>query len=82
MVVVLSGATCSKNVKPVQVEIDPSLLQRCPNLPVVPQEQLTMGGLYTEYSKLQQQYIECAIRHDCLIEVVDGKNVVICPKKD
>lgn len=82
-VLVLTGASCSNsNVRPDQVEIDPSLRQRCPGLPIVNIEEMNMGDLYVEYGKLQGQYIECAIRHDCLIEASsagDKKIKITCP---
>ena len=54
----------------VRVIIDPSLAVACPALPKIEAETITMGELYTKYSQLQAQYIECAIRNDCLIEAV------------
>lgn len=86
VVVFLTGASCSNTKPDTPVEIDPSLKQRCPDLPVIALEEMTMGQLYVEYGKLQSQYIECAIRNDCLIEAVEtvaGKKAKIsCPLPD
>jgi len=80
----LTGASCQtkKTPDPPVVEIDPSLKVACPELPTLDMEQIvSMGTLYLEYSKLQGQYIECAIRMDCLIEATSsGKTKVTCPK--
>lgn len=83
MTLVLAGASCERRTDIDNgVDIDPSLLVSCPPLPLVDvQEAMSMGVLYLEYSKLQTQYIECAIRNDCLIEAVGGGAVKItCPK--
>lgn len=80
MAVALMGAKCKKD-EPASnfVRIDPSLKQRCPNLPTLDLTQVTMGDLAVAYKDLQVQYIECAIRHDCLIEAVDSKVEIKCP---
>lgn len=83
MVIVLGGAKCSKNDPVAQhVSIDPSLLVACPALPVIDTATITMGQLLTDHEELQKQYIECAIRHDCLIEATRDSTVITCPKLD
>ncbi len=81
LVIALAGAKCTKDDPPPtgDVQIDPSLLQRCPDLPILPGGVMPMGDLYIKYSELQVQYIECAIRHDCLIEVASGHAKLTCP---
>ena len=84
MIFVLSGSSCTRpNHQPTdKVQIDPSLLVRCPELPQVDPKNLPMGELFLEYSKLQGQYIECAIRNDCLIEATADGHKVTCPALD
>jgi hypothetical protein len=84
LVLTLAGAKCTKEIDPNKVEIDPSLLVRCPELPVVDPQAMPMGTLMLEYSKLQGQYIECAVRNDCLIEAAtaDGTVRITCPALD
>lgn len=80
MSVFLMGAKCQKDDPASDhVKIDPSLRQRCPNLPVLEMTGMTMGDLLMRYKDLQVQYTECAIRHDCLIEAVDSKVEIRCP---
>lgn len=81
LVLVLGGATCQvkEDTDPL-VQIDPSLRQRCPELPLVDATTIPMGELYLRYSQLQGQYIECAIRHDCLIEATGDGDKLVCPK--
>ena len=80
LVLVLAGSKCTKgDPPPGGVEIDPSLLVRCPDLPSIPQGEMEAGTLFVKYSELQVQYIECAIRHDCLIEVSSGHEKLTCP---
>lgn len=78
--VFLMGAKCKQD-EPASnyVTIDPSLKQKCPTLPWFNPESITMGDLMVAYKDLQVQYIECAIRHDCLIEAVDSKVQIKCP---
>lgn len=81
LLVFMVGCTPKTTPPNYQVIIDPSLLVECAPLPVLDAGVLAMGGLYTEYSNLQGQYIECAIRHDCLIKAVgDDKEKLICTK--
>ena len=83
LVLVLGGAKCTRPDPPNNtVIIDPSLKVRCPELPSVDAANLSMGTLYLEYSKLQGQYIECAIRNDCLIEATGDTTKVTCPALD
>lgn len=80
MAVALMGAKCKKDDPASNhVRIDPSLKQRCPNLPTLDLTQVTMGDLTVAYKDLQVQYIECAIRNDCLIEAVDSTVEIKCP---
>lgn len=80
MAVMLMGAKCKKDDPASDhVRIDPSLKQRCPHLPGLNLSGVTMGDLMVAYKDLQVQYIECAIRHDCLIEAVDSKVEIRCP---
>lgn len=80
LVLVLAGGKCTKDDPPPGgVEIDPSLLVRCPDLPLIPQGEMEAGALFIKYSELQVQYIECAIRNDCLIEVASGHEKLTCP---
>ncbi len=61
-------------------QIDPSVLQRCPELPTLERWSdkvsadgtMTLGNFALVYGELQGQYITCAIRHDHLIEAVKG----------
>lgn len=80
MAFALMGAKCKKD-EPASnhVRIDPSLKQRCPSLPTLDLTQVTMGDLTVAYKDLQVQYIECAIRNDCLIEAVDSAVEIKCP---
>ena len=84
IVLLCAGAKCTKDNLPpdTKVVIDPSLKVRCPELPQVDPQSLSMGQLYLEYSKLQGQYIECAIRNDCLIEATGDTTKVTCPALD
>lgn len=84
IVLLCGGAKCTKDNLPpdTKVIIDPSLKVRCPELPTVDAKNLSMGQLYLEYSKLQGQYIECAIRNDCLIEATGDTTKVTCPALD
>jgi hypothetical protein len=83
LVLFLGGAKCSPDdPASSRIELDPSLLVRCPELPYVDLDRVSLGDLTLEYSKLQGQYIECAIRNDCLIEAVGDKTVVTCPVLD
>ena len=83
LVLTLAGAKCTKDTPPnTRVTFDPSLLVRCPELPKVDPQKLSMGDLYLEYSKLQGQYIECAIRNDCLIEATGDSTKISCPALD
>lgn len=82
LVLTLAGAKCKKDTPPQHITIDPSLLVRCPELPKVDPLKLSMGDLYLEYSKLQGQYIECAIRNDCLIEATGDSTKITCPALD
>lgn len=82
LVLTLAGAKCTKDVPPQDIKIDPSLLVRCPDLPKVDPQRLSMGDLYLEYSKLQGQYIECAVRNDCLIEATGDSTKITCPALD
>lgn len=79
LVLVLGGGRCTKSNPPITIAIDPSLLQRCPDLPKPPPGEMEMATLYIKYSELQVQYIECAIRNDCLIEVASGHTKLTCP---
>jgi len=59
------------------------MLQHCPALPTIEQWQkdgkiredgaIVLGDFLFIYGELQGQYIECAIRLDCLIEATKGK---------
>lgn len=58
------------------------MLQVCKALPtkkqwakyIRPDESIALGDFTKIYGELQGQYIECAIRHDCLIEAVQGNS--------
>lgn len=86
-VFMLTGAKCTKDGvgSNSNVFIDPSMKVRCPDLPKIDLATITLGELYTKYGSLQGEYIQCAIRNDCLIEATDkleggGKDVkVTCP---
>lgn len=78
--VMLMGAKCKKDdPASAHISIDPSLKQRCPELPIIDLDTVPMGALLVAYKDLQVQYIECAIRNDCLIETVDSKIEIKCP---
>jgi len=88
IVLLCCGASCSHVPPQTAVIVDPSLKVRCPELPTIGTQTITMGDLYTRYSDLQEQYIQCAIRNDCLIEAIgvaesDPKNkgtvTISCP---
>lgn len=62
---------------------------QCPALPTLKQWQsklekdgtITLKNFTIIYGELQGQYIECAIRNDCLIEAVQGtKETAKSPK--
>lgn len=81
LVLVLGGAKCTKPdvPPPDRITLDPSLKVRCPELPLIDFERVSLGDLTLEYSKLQSQYIECAIRNDCLIQAVGNDVTITCP---
>lgn len=83
IILATSGFKCSKD-DPISshITIDPSMLVRCPALQKIDLETMTMGDLLADDLSLRQQYTECAIRLDCLIETVDNKATIICPTAD
>jgi hypothetical protein len=61
--------------KPAQFTVAPELVVKCPDLPPISDGKtvVTLGDLMTYNKGLQEQYINCAVKDDGLISILNNK---------
>lgn len=73
-ILVLSACGSAPQIveRPMQLHIDPALLDKCPDLPVISNGKttVTMGDLMTYSKTVSQNYNDCANKYDSLIDTV------------